>query len=137
MSNPKTYPALVRRAEAMEAKAKAATEAATKARWDIRQWGRARFLAALSKRGILPKQTLIRIKGDRATSRSAATPDVPALLLFIGDVSPPNACSQTWWIGMSYARQKKRGGYRDEWLHLSAYGKTPEEAAKMVEKWNE
>jgi hypothetical protein len=127
----------VRRAEAMEAKAKRAKADAMNARSAIMQWGRDRFLAALAKRGIVPKQTVIRIKGERATSRRAATPDVPALLLFIGNVSPPNANSPpTWWFGMSYARQKKRGGYRDEWLHLSAYGKTPEEAAKMVEKWN-
>ena len=136
MTDLKTYPALVRRAEMLERKAKAATDAATKARWAIRTHGMQRFVAALAKRGILAKETLIVIKGEKATWTKAAIPDVPGRIEWFGsNVSPPNASSRSWFFCINVSRQKKRGGFRDEYLSLYAYGKTPEEAAKKIEKW--
>ena len=139
MTDLKTYPALVRRAEMLERKAKIAIEDANKARGAIKGHGRRRFVAALVKRGIIEKETLICIKGEKATWTQAAIPDVPGRIEFIGyDVSPPSASphsSQSWLFQVSYSRQKKRGGFRDEYLRLFVYGKTPEEAAKKIEKW--
>jgi len=134
---PSTYPALVRCAERLEAKAKAATEAASKARWDIRSHGTRRFVAALAKRGIHAKETLIVIKGERGTMHRAAVPDAPGRIEWFGnDVSTPNRNDPKWWFRVSVRRQKKRGGFHEKWETLYAYGPTPEAAAKMVEKWN-
>lgn len=136
MADLKTYPALVRRAERLESKAKEAVSAATTARYAIRKHGMDRFIAALAKRGIKQRDTLIVIKGEAATARKVAIPDAVGRIEWLGQPTPPNENSQWWWYRIQVSRQKKRGGFYDRSEAIYCHGKTPEEAAKMVEKWN-
>jgi len=126
---------LITRAEKAATKVKAAREAERKTRAAISGHGFDRFKIALAKRGIVPKETLVKIKGSKATSRKVFVPDVAGRVEFFHSPSPPNAHDPKWWFSVYLARQKKDGSFRNESLYCAAYGATPEDAAKMIVKW--
>lgn len=131
-----TYRQLVSRKEKAEAACNAADAAARQTSMNLRAWGRERFIRALAKRGIRVKETLVVYRGTRSTSHSRAIPDAAAIILLVGDVSPPSPSHNHWWFTLRCARQKKCGGFRDEWLFFAAHGETPEKAAATVGAWN-
>ena len=130
-----SYATHLKRIATARAKADAAAMAHSNAARDAVKWGRDRFMFALATRGIALKKTLILIKGERGGFRRVATKDAPAILMSVGGGGRPFKQGDTWWFDVFYARQKKRGGFRAEYLRMIVHGKTPEDAAKMVVKW--